>query len=74
LRLWQDFNHNGVSESEELSTLRARGITALALECMDSRHSDSFGNVFRFRSKVTAAQPSSIGPWAYDVFLKARRR
>lgn len=43
LRLWQDRNHNGVSEAAELSALGANGLAALDLEYRDSRYTDAFG-------------------------------
>jgi hypothetical protein len=65
LRLWQDTNHNGVSEAEELHTLESLNVTALELEFKESRRVDQYGNDFKYRAKVDG----SIGRWAWDVFL-----
>jgi hypothetical protein len=65
LRLWQDSNHNGVSESEELHTLESLNVTVLELEFKESRRVDRYGNEFRYRAKVDG----SVGRWAWDVFL-----
>jgi hypothetical protein len=64
-------NHNGVSEAAELSTLDA--IAEIALDYQDSRFTDEYGNVFRFRARVRPSKGNGVNRWAYDVFLKAKR-
>ena len=70
LRLWQDHNHNGISEHGELSTLSQLGVKAISLDYSELNWVDVHGNQFRFRSKVFRDERySGRDKWAYDVFL-----
>ena len=69
LRLWQDRNHNGISEPNELHSLAALNVKALEFDFKESKRVDEFGNEFKYRAKVKDTSDANVARWAWDVFL-----
>jgi hypothetical protein len=73
LRIWIDYNHNGVSEPDELKPLSFYHIEALDLNYHEDKHVDEWGNAFRYKAKVISDNSgkgtAGVARLAYDVFL-----
>lgn len=67
LRLWQDINHDGISQPSELHSLPELGVAAIDLNYQEVPYVDQCGNRFRYRARVSGGL--SLGRWTYDVFL-----
>jgi len=69
LRLWQDLNHNGISEAQELHSLNDLNLKVIDLDYKTSKRTDQYGNHFRYRAQVKDFHGTKLGRWAWDVFL-----
>jgi hypothetical protein len=73
LRLWIDLSHDGISQPNELFRLADLGVFSISLDYKESRRTDQYGNLFRYRAKTNVVpgqrDQSETSPVAYDVFL-----
>jgi len=69
LKLWIDWNHNGISEPNELYSLEDWGVKQISLDYESLNRTDQFGNVFRFKAPCQLAGKVRFG---YDVYFTAR--
>jgi hypothetical protein len=67
LRLWQDLDHDGVSQPSELHTLTELGVAGVSLAYTEVREVDQHGNSFRYKAAVYGSPGSSVGMTAWDV-------
>ena len=70
LRVWQDLNHDGVSQPSELLRLADVDVCMLDLLYLVKEKVDPHGNVFYYRARVWDCAGHLRG-WAWDVFLVA---
>lgn len=70
LKLWQDRNHNGFSEPEELESAVDSVIRVIELRYKETKRKDENGNWFRYRARVRDERGAQAGRWAWDVFLQ----
>jgi hypothetical protein len=71
LQLWQDKNHNGISEPAEVHKLQNLGLKVIELEYKMSKQIDGYGNEFKYRAKVKDTNETKLARWAWDVFLQS---
>ncbi len=72
LMLWRDFNHNGISEPNELAPLEGSGVTSIDLHDHWTGRHDSWGNKFKYESLVSMTNASGHGVHrqpVYDIFF-----
>jgi len=67
LLLWTDANHDGTSQSRELTTIADSTIRGLSTEYRRNGRTDSYGNEFRFKSQITTERGRE--PY-YDIFFR----
>ncbi|HEY1938645.1 MAG TPA: hypothetical protein VGJ33_11980 [Candidatus Angelobacter sp.] len=76
LRLWVDLNHDGISQPNELFRLPDLGVFSISLDYRESRRTDQYGNLFRYRSKINVRagerDQSPATREAYDIFLTTK--
>ena len=72
LRLWADVNHDGMSQTSELITLRSADVARIALQYKLVQRVDSFGNAFRYKGHCELARSHGETQRRdiYDVYFR----
>jgi hypothetical protein len=74
MRMWIDRNHDGVSQPDELVTMRESGVESISLGYRTTPIRDRWGNIYRYVSRVRIRSGNKVVErMAYDVFLAASR-
>jgi hypothetical protein len=79
LRLWQDRNHNGISEIDELLPLPDGNVAGISLRYQPMDWLDTYGNHFRYRARALRRGEDDRQPtgrtarWVFDVYLVRER-
>jgi hypothetical protein len=69
LLLWTDRNHDGLSQPDELQSLRSAGVRAIGTDYKLSRRQDRYGNEFRQRARAAWTDGETF---VFDVWLRRR--
>jgi hypothetical protein len=67
LRLWYDWNHDGVSQGSEMRTLASEGVARLSLAYRETSRRDKHGNEFKFQGKAILVNGRNVPIW--DVYF-----
>jgi hypothetical protein len=68
LRVWRDFNHDGIVEPGELIGLSDAGIKSISLAYTEAGYVDKYGNRFRYKSTIVSTDGKT--KLVYDVILQ----
>jgi len=69
LRLWIDWNHDGVSQNWELYRLEDWGVTSISVEYRTINRRDAYGNLYRLQASCKLGGRTRF---AYDVYFSAK--
>jgi hypothetical protein len=67
LRLWYDWNHDGVSQGSEMRTLESEGVERISLDYLETSRRDKYGNEFKFQGKAIHVNGRHLPIW--DVYF-----
>lgn len=77
LLLWRDLNHNASSEPDEIQPLNSSDVTAIELDYRWAGRRDSWGNQFKYASRIRLSSDRWRGSGRemmfYDIFFVAVR-
>lgn len=73
LRLWIDWNHDGVTQSGELYPLEQWQLSSISLQFQTINRQDGYGNMYRLKAPCKVGQQTRFG---YDVYftMKPQKR
>jgi len=73
LRLWTDWNHNGISEGSELATMRSSGFTRIGVTFKAVGKKDKYGNQFRYKGRIYASSDKNGAEQVFDIIFVGTR-
>jgi len=73
LLVWDDDNHDGISQPSELKRLKDVGIYKIDLQYEESKRVDQFVNAFYYQARVWDENGKRLGNRTYDVYLVAAK-